>query len=242
MGPSQRQEAVKALQRSGLRLREAFAIVRARRRPPREQYGIRAAQDKPLISRLTQLAQEHPRYGCKRLYVIYERQASELENYKRFRRLYRLGNLQIARRRRRSRAKYVRGQARSRPRPWCMNRPPSPNDYVFRTARGEPFSASHVRNEWARARVRLGLEASVRFYNLRHAHATALLAAGNPVKIVSDRLGHVRAELALDTYCHVHPGMQSGAVDTVAKLFAGLDALQNCPPAPAAKNVKSAKR
>ncbi len=32
-------------------------------------------------------------------------------NYKRFRRLYRLGNLQIARRRRRSRAKYVRGQA-----------------------------------------------------------------------------------------------------------------------------------
>lgn len=114
MGPSQRQEAVKALQRSGLSQREACVIVRARRRPPREQYGIRAAQDKPLISRLTQLAQEHPRYGCKRLYVIYERQASELDpymNYKRFRRLYRLGNLQIARRRRRSRAKYVRGQA-----------------------------------------------------------------------------------------------------------------------------------
>jgi hypothetical protein len=32
-------------------------------------------------------------------------------NYKRFRRLYRLANLQIARRRRRSRAKYVRGTA-----------------------------------------------------------------------------------------------------------------------------------
>ena len=30
-------------------------------------------------------------------------------NYKRFRRLYRLGNLQISKRRRRSRAKYVRG-------------------------------------------------------------------------------------------------------------------------------------
>ncbi len=70
-------------------------------------------QDRPLIARLTQLAQEHPRYGCKRLYVIYEREASELDpymNYKRFRRLYRLGNLQIARRRRRSRAKYVREQ------------------------------------------------------------------------------------------------------------------------------------
>ena len=90
---------MKALQRSELSQREACVIVRARRRPPREQYGIRAAQDKPLISRLTQPAQEHPRYGCKRLYVIYERQASELDpyiNYKRFRPLYRLGNLQIA--------------------------------------------------------------------------------------------------------------------------------------------------
>lgn len=113
MGPSQRQEAVKALQRSGLSQREACAIMYARRRPPRELPGTRSLQDRPLVARLTQLAQEHPRYGCKRLYVIYERQASELDpymNYKRFRRLYRLGNLQIARRRRRSRAKYVRGQ------------------------------------------------------------------------------------------------------------------------------------
>jgi putative transposase len=87
--------------------------MRARRRSSREQLGVKDAQDAPLILRLTQLAQDHPRYGCKRLYVIYERQARDADpymNYKRFRRLYRLGNLQIARRRRRSRAKYVRGQ------------------------------------------------------------------------------------------------------------------------------------
>lgn len=112
MGPSQRQEAVKALQRDGLSQREACKIMRARRQTPREKSRIGAARDAPLLKRLTQLAQEHPRYGCKRLYVIYERVAGEEDpymNYKRFRRLYRLANLQIARRRRRSRAKYVRG-------------------------------------------------------------------------------------------------------------------------------------
>jgi putative transposase len=68
-----------------------------------------------LIARLTELTQAHPRYGCKRLYVVYERTARDGDpylNYKRFRRLYRLANLQIARRRRRSRAKYTRGLPR----------------------------------------------------------------------------------------------------------------------------------
>jgi len=81
MGPSQRQEAVKALQRSGLSQRQACAIMRARRRPSKEQLGMKATQDAPLVVRLTQLAQEHPRYGCKRLYVIYERQARDVDPY-----------------------------------------------------------------------------------------------------------------------------------------------------------------
>lgn len=103
---------MKALQKDGLSQREACKIMRARRRSPKEMTRLRSAQDGPLLKRLTHLAQQHPRYGCKRLYVIYERVAGEGDpymNYKRFRRLYRLANLQIARRRRRSRAKYVRG-------------------------------------------------------------------------------------------------------------------------------------
>lgn len=112
MGPSQRQEAVKALQRSGLSQREACAIIGARRRSSREKPSSKTIQDAAVIARLTELAEDRPRYGCKRLYVIYEREARQTDpymNYKRFRRLYRLGNLQLARRLRRSRAKYVRG-------------------------------------------------------------------------------------------------------------------------------------
>jgi hypothetical protein len=81
--------------------------MQARRRSPREQQSTKAIEDTKAMVRLTALAQDRPRYGCKRLYAVYEREAGEQDsymNYKRIRRLYRLGNLQISRRRRRSRA------------------------------------------------------------------------------------------------------------------------------------------
>jgi hypothetical protein len=86
--------------------------MRARRRSPNEKPGVRALEDAPTIKRITELAQTYPRRGCRRLYDRYERAARENDpymNYKRFRRLCRLGNLQISKRRRRSRAKYIRG-------------------------------------------------------------------------------------------------------------------------------------
>lgn len=112
MGPSQRQEAVKALQRSGLSQRAACTIIRARRRSPQAQPSAKTREDTRIVARLTELAQRWLRRGCRRLYDRYEREARDGDaymNFKRFRRLYRLGNLQLNRRRRRSRAKYVRG-------------------------------------------------------------------------------------------------------------------------------------
>jgi len=97
--------------------------MRSRRQPAGEQRSSKHIQDAAVVLRLTELAQDHPRYGCKRLAIVYEREARESDsfmNYKRFRRLYRLGNLQIARRKRRSRAKYVRGQV--------LRRSEHPND------------------------------------------------------------------------------------------------------------------
>jgi putative transposase len=115
--------------------RQACAIIGARRRSPRESPRDKTVQDAPVVVRLTELAQKRSRYGCKRLYGLYEREARETDaymNYKRFRRLYRLGNLQIARRRRRSRAKYVRGvPLRRATRPmdiWTMD---FLSDYLF---------------------------------------------------------------------------------------------------------------
>ncbi|HXY92089.1 MAG TPA: tyrosine-type recombinase/integrase [Acidimicrobiia bacterium] len=52
----------------------------------------------------------------------------------------------------------------------------------------------------------------IRFHDLRHSHATHLLAAGTNVKLVSERLGHATVAFTLDTYGHVLPGQQADAV------------------------------
>ena len=103
---------MKALQRSGLSQRAACTVIRARRQPPCSQPSAKAQADAKVVVRLTELAQRWPRRGCVRLYDRYERDARDGDaymNFKRFRRLYRLANLQLPRRRRRSRAKYLRG-------------------------------------------------------------------------------------------------------------------------------------
>lgn len=53
----------------------------------------------------------------------------------------------------------------------------------------------------------------IRVYDLRHTHATLLLAAGVPVHVVSKRLGHANAKMTLDVYAHVLPGQQAEAVE-----------------------------
>jgi integrase len=61
---------------------------------------------------------------------------------------------------------------------------------------------------------------TIRLHDLRHTHATALLAAGIPVKVVSERLGHSDVTTTLRTYTHVLPGMQAEAAEAFASLLA----------------------
>jgi integrase len=52
---------------------------------------------------------------------------------------------------------------------------------------------------------------AIRVHDLRHTHATHLLAAGVNPKIVSERLGHTSVAFTLDTYGHVMATQQAGA-------------------------------
>jgi integrase len=72
-----------------------------------------------------------------------------------------------------------------------------------------------------RARKTFGAEQlpRIRLHDLRHTHATLLLAAGEPVKVVSKRLGHASATITLTVYQHVHPGMGRQAADRFAELL-----------------------
>jgi integrase len=75
----------------------------------------------------------------------------------------------------------------------------------------------------AQARRALGEDQlpRIRLHDLRHTHATLLLAAGEPVKVVSERLGHANATITLTVYQHVHPGMGRQAADRFAALLRG---------------------
>jgi len=51
----------------------------------------------------------------------------------------------------------------------------------------------------------------VRFHDLRHSHATQLLASGIHPKIASERLRHASVGITLDLYSHVTDTMQGEA-------------------------------
>ena len=55
----------------------------------------------------------------------------------------------------------------------------------------------------------------IRLHDLRHAHATHLLASGVHPKVASERLGHSKVGITLDLYSHVLPGMQEDAAARV---------------------------
>jgi integrase len=86
----------------------------------------------------------------------------------------------------------------------------------------ERFSRRFV-GQVAQARKALGADLlpAIRLHDLRHTHATLLLADGVPVKVVSERLGHANATIMLTVYQHVHPGMGRQAADRFAALLGG---------------------
>ena len=58
------------------------------------------------------------------------------------------------------------------------------------------------------------------FHGLRHTHASLLVAAGTPIKVVSERLGHANPGFTMATYQHVMPGMGAEAADKFSQLLA----------------------
>src|SRR3984957_17833710 len=90
----------------------------------------------------------------------------------------------------------------------------SDEDLVITHADGSIVQPIYVSQLWART-VRKSQLAHLRFHDLRHAHATHLLANGVHPKVASERLGHSRVGITLDLYSHVMPGMQEDAAAMV---------------------------
>jgi integrase len=94
--------------------------------------------------------------------------------------------------------------------------------FVVAQADGSPLQPRSLTHEWVRLLAKTALP-RIRFHDLRHAHATHLLANGVHPKVASERLGHSKVGITLDLYSHVLPGMQA---DAAARVDDALKAMQ----------------
>ncbi len=61
----------------------------------------------------------------------------------------------------------------------------------------------------------------VRFHDLRHTHASILLARGESIKAISRRLGHSSIKLTLEVYCHLLPDADDQLADSFEGVVSG---------------------
>jgi integrase len=98
----------------------------------------------------------------------------------------------------------------------------APHELVFTNTRGALVHPHVLSQSFERVARSAGLP-RIRLHDLRHTHATLLLKAGIPLKVVSERLGHSTPAFTMSVYQHVLPGMQRDAADLFARLISTAD-------------------
>jgi integrase len=103
-----------------------------------------------------------------------------------------------------------------------------PEDRLFVSARGNPIHAGLYGRQWqpavrrAQDRERHGeraLTRAPRIHDLRHSHASWLIAAGVDLLAVSRRLGHKSIATTVDLYGHFLPHQQRTAAEAAGRAF-----------------------
>lgn len=93
-----------------------------------------------------------------------------------------------------------------------------PDDWMFLNASGRFLNPESVSQLFDRIVRRTSLP-HLRYHDLRHTHASLLIAAGVPIKVVSERLGHSHPAFTMHTYQHLLPGMSAAAAEQFAALI-----------------------
>jgi integrase len=97
------------------------------------------------------------------------------------------------------------------------------HDLVFATPAGGPIHASNVARNFYRIVARADVP-RIRFHDLPHTHSTWLIADGQPITTVSERLGHANPSITTDIYGHVVAATRDGAALAVSALLFGDEA------------------
>ncbi len=86
------------------------------------------------------------------------------------------------------------------------------DDLVFCHVDGSPYLPCSISHAWMKHVRRCGFP-GIRLHDTRHTHASILIAAGVPVPVVAERLGHSRTSTTLNVYAHALPGQQQAAAN-----------------------------
>ena len=86
---------------------------------------------------------------------------------------------------------------------------------------GDPLQANNLGQREYATLITAAAVRPIKFHGLRHTCAALLLRAGEPVKAVSERLGHSKVTMTLEIYAHVLPDMQQHAATTLSAILHG---------------------
>ncbi|NLG85759.1 MAG: site-specific integrase [Firmicutes bacterium] len=113
------------------------------------------------------------------------------------------------------RLKKEQAEARLRLGPaWCEN------GLVFCLEDGRPLDPSNFSRRFHQLAVDAGFP-DLRFHDLRHTHASLMLAAGEKITVVQERLGHEKPTTTAAIYAHAIPGRQREAADRFEEMLQG---------------------
>lgn len=104
---------------------------------------------------------------------------------------------------------------------------PTPeSDLIFTWPDGTGYSPDYVSRQFKLLAARAGLPVK-RLHDLRHGSASLQLAAGVPMAVVSQRLGHSTITLTADTYSHLLEGVGRDAAERAPALVPRRSAVHN---------------
>ena len=93
------------------------------------------------------------------------------------------------------------------------------NNLVWPSECGTAMTPSVLHRHFKKLLEAAELSKGTRFHDLRHTHASLLLASGTTsLKLIQERLGHSSITITADTYSHLLPGAQRKAADRLEKM------------------------
>lgn len=98
-------------------------------------------------------------------------------------------------------------------RKWIFGNEYKDEGWICAGLHGERMAPKWLGNQFTRLARSVGVD--ITLHGLRHTQATALIMAGVPVKVVSERLGHSTVAITQDIYAHVMPHMQQRAAEVI---------------------------